>query len=171
MATVKQQNFCRMVYEAAKRLGEINPTFVAAQACLESSWGERTIGKYNCFGITKGTGWKGKVILSPTTEIFSSNAVKFTYPERVTKITPIGGGKYRYSCYRYFKDFESMEQCLEEHLRLFKKPGYKDAWPYRKDAREFAKRIADNVGCKYATAPTYYKTMCAMIASVERIVR
>lgn len=170
MATAKQQQFCRMVFDAAKKLNEISPYFVAAQACLESSWGARTIGKYNCFGITVGSNWNGKKVLSATTEIFTRKDVTFKWPERVTKVTPIGNGRYRYSCLRYFKDFESMEQCLEEHLRLFKKSGYADAWPYRKDAREFAKRIADNQGCKYATAPTYAKTMCDMIASVERII-
>lgn len=170
MATEKQKAFCRMVFNAAKNMNEINPYFVAAQACLESSWGARMIGKYNCFGITIGSNWNGKKILSPTTEVFSRKDVKFKWPERVVSIKAGSNGKYVYSCFRYFKDFDSMEQCLEEHLRLFKKPGYADAWPYRKDAREFAKRIADNKGCKYATAPTYYKTMCDMISSVERII-
>ena len=54
---------------------------------------------------------------------------------------------------------------------MFKKPGYNDAWPYRKNAREFAKRIVNNVGCKYATDPNYATTMNAMIESVERIIK
>lgn len=170
MATIEQQEFCKTVFGAAKKLNEINPYFVAAQACLESSWGKAVIGRYNCFGITKGSNWTGKTKLVLTTEIFSTATVKFTAPEKVVSITKTASGKYRYKVYRLFKDFDTMEQCLEEHLRIFRKSGYSDAWPYRKDAREFARRISDAKGCKYATDPNYAKTMSAMIASVERIV-
>ena len=135
MATIQQREFCKAIYEAAKKLNIISPTFVTAQACLESAWGAKKIGQYNIFGITKNK-----------------------------------SGKYVYKVYRYFKNFHSYEECLQEHLRILQKPGYADAWPYRKNAREFAKRIADNKGSKYATDPNYYKTMCAMISSVEKIV-
>lgn len=170
MATEKQRAFCKAVYEAAVRINEISPVFVAAQACLESGWGAHIIGRYNCFGITKGSGWTGKTVLVLTTEVFQSANVRFTPPEKVVGINKTSGGRYRYRVYRLFKDFDSWDDCLREHLRLFKKPGYADAWPYRRNAREFAKRIADNRGSKYATDPNYYRTMSAMIASVEKIV-
>lgn len=171
MATAKQQEFCKMVYNAAKNINEISPVFVAAQACLESSWGANVIGKYNCFGITKGSKWTGKTILVLTHEVFSTANVKFNVPESVVSITKRKDGRYDYKVKRLFKDFDTMEECLREHLRIFKKPGYADAWPYRKNAREFARRIADNKGCKYATAPNYAQTMSSMISSVERIVK
>lgn len=170
MATDKQKQFCRAIYNAAKNINEISPIFVAAQACLESAWGARVIGKYNCFGITKGSNWTGKTVLVLTSEVFKSPSVRFNPPEKVVSITKTSSGNYRYKVYRLFKDFSSWEDCLREHLRLFQKPGYTDAWAYRKNPREFAKRIADNKGCKYATDPNYYKTMCAMISSVEHII-
>lgn len=172
MATERQKKFCIEIYEAAKRLNEISPVFVAAQACLESGWGVRESGINNCFGITRGSNWpKEKCSLVLTTEIFNRANVRFTLPEKVKSIKRKAVGKYEYKVYRLFKDFDSWDECLKEHLRLFQKPGYADAWPYRKDAREFAKRIVNNVGCKYATDPNYAKTMSAMISSVERIVK
>lgn len=171
MANSEQTDFCRKVYHAAEKINEINPVFVAAQACLESNWGQKKIGNYNIFGITKGSQWTGKTVLVLTTEIFSNDKIRFKQPEKVVSITKIANNRYKYKCYRLFKDFNSLEDCLREHLRLFKKSGYVDAWAYRKNAREFAKRIVDNKGCKYATAPNYYKVMSAMIDSVERIIR
>ena len=171
MATKQQQDFCKEVYNAACKINEISPVFVAAQACLESSWGAKRVGKYNLFGITKGTGWTGKTVLVLTSEVFPTTNKKFAAPEKVVGVIKRRDGRYQYKVYRLFKDFDSMGDCLKEHLRLFKKPGYNDAWPYRKNAREFAKRIVNNVGCKYATDPNYATTMNAMIESVERIVK
>lgn len=171
MATKQQQDFCKEVYNAACKINEISPVFVAAQACLESSWGKNKVGRYNVFGITKGSNWTGKTVLVLTSEVFNSPNVKFASPEKVVSIFKRKDGRYQYKVYRLFKDFDSMGDCLKEHLRLFKKPGYNDAWPYRKNAREFAKRIVNNVGCQYATDPNYATTMNAMIESVERIVK
>ena len=170
MATKQQQDFCKEVYKAACKVNEISPVFVAAQACLESSWGTRRVGRYNLFGITKGTRWTGKKVLVLTSEVFATPNKKFTAPEKAVSVIKRRDGRYQYKVYRLFKDFSSLEDCLKEHLRLFEKPGYADAWPYRKNAREFAKRIADNKGCKYATDPHYAETMEAMISSVEIIV-
>lgn len=170
MATKQQQDFCKEVYKTSCKINEISPVFVASQACLENSWGAKRVDKYNLFGITKGTGWSGKTVLVLTSEVFPTPNKKFAAPEKVVSVIKRRDGRYQYKVYRLFKDFASMEDCLREHLRLFKKPGYQDAWPYRKNAREFAKRIADNKGCKYATDPHYAETMEAMIRSVERIV-
>lgn len=170
MATEVQKKFCREVYDAAKEMDVISPVFVAAQACLESNWGASKIGEYNIFGITRGSWPVERCILVTTTEVFSVANKTFTPPEKVLSIKRKAVGKYIYKVRRYFKNFASYKECLQEHLRLFQAPGYADAWPYRKNAREFARRIVDNVGSKYATAPNYAKTMEAMIASVERIV-
>lgn len=171
MATAQQKEFCKDIYNAAKRINEIDPIFVAAQACYESGWGDSKIGDYNIFGITRGSWPVERCILVTTTEVFSVANKRFTPPEKVLKITRKAVGKYVYKVKRYFKNFRSYDECLQEHLRLFQKSGYADAWPYRKNAREFAKRIVNNQGCKYATDPNYYKTMCAMISSVEKIVK
>lgn len=160
--------FCKWVYSTAIKATDINPLFVTAQAALESGWGKSCIGHYNLFGITKGTNWTGKTILVTTHEVFSTTEVKFTAPEEVIGISRIGANRYRYTVKRLFKDFQSLEECLSEHSRIFQKPGYADAWPYRKSAFEFAKRISNGGACKYATDPNYYATMCAMIHSVEK---
>lgn len=172
MATQQQKNFCKTIYHAAEKLNEISPVFVAAQACLESGWGAHKIGNYNIFGITKGSNWPAdRCVLVLTTEVFKTANVKFNPPEKVVSIQRKAVGKYVYKVYRFFKNFSSYEECLEEHLRIFKKSGYADAWPYRKNAREFAKRISDLNGWRYATDPNYYKTMCSMISSVEKIIK
>ena len=165
-----KDKFVQWVYPAAQRASDINPVFVTAQAALESGWGKSVIGKYNLFGITKGSNWTGKTILVETHEVFRTPDVHFVAPEKVLSIQNLPSGMYRYRVKRLFKDFSSLENCLSEHLRILQKPGYADAWPYRKSAKEFARRISDCVGCKYATDPNYYKTMCVMIDTVNKLV-
>lgn len=74
-----------------------------------------------------------------------------------------------YTVYRLFKDFDSLADCLAEHSRLLQKPGFADAWPYRHDAEEFARRICDNRGSKYATSPDYLRQMLSLIVSVRKM--
>jgi flagellum-specific peptidoglycan hydrolase FlgJ len=163
-----KNEFCKWVYLEAIKATDISPVFVTAQAALESGWGKSCIGNYNLFGITKGSNWTGKTILITTHEIFPRTDVKFTAPEEVIGINRLEDGRYKYTVKRLFKDFQSLEECLSEHSRIFQKPGYADAWPYRNQRFEFARRIVNNVGCKYATDPNYYNTMCAMIKSVQK---
>ncbi|MEI3554442.1 MAG: hypothetical protein V8Q54_07235 [Alistipes senegalensis] len=60
-----------------------------------------------------------------------------------------------------------MEQRLDNHLELLRRPGYPDAWPYR-DAflKDFARRLVDGTGAKYATAPDYAEAMASVIDNV-----
>ena len=44
---------------------------------------------------------------------------------------------------------------------------YADAWPYRKVAKEYVRRIVDSVGSKYATDPNYVDTMYKVIEMVK----
>ena len=78
--------------------------------------------------------------------------------------------KYYYTVDRLFRDYDSLASCLADHTRILQKPGYADAWPYRHDAEEFARRIADNVGCKYATDPFYINSITKLIRQVRGIV-
>ena len=64
------KEFAQWVYDAAKSL-DIDPIFVTAQAALETGWGKSRIGKYNLFGITKGT-WTGRTQLVKTREVHST---------------------------------------------------------------------------------------------------
>ena len=171
MATKKEQiDFIKAVYPAAYRLysekDSINPVFVTAQAALETGWKVKGAGN-NIFGITKGSSWQGKTELVLTTEIFNSPTVTFKEPERVVGVEPVSGGKYRYRVYRLFRSYNMLEDCLDDHINVLRGKGYADAWAYRKDAKEFARRIVDAVGPKYATGPNYASVMCSTIDTIN----
>lgn len=177
MATKKEQiDFVKQIYPASKRLYEsnpdntLNPLFVTAQAALETGWKIRGIDN-NIFGITVGSSWKGNRKLVQTSEVFSVPNKKFTSPEEVLSVVPIGNDKYRYSVKRFFRVYESLEDCLADHLSLLKKPMYADAWAYKNNPIEYAKRLVDDTGAKYATDPNYAKTMASVIRMVENIVK
>ena len=172
MARKEQIEFVRKIYPAAARLyrsGGVHPLFVTAQAALETGWKIKGIGN-NIFGITKGSKWTDPVSLELTTEYFKTPSVKIKAPERVVSIEHVGPCKYKYRVYRYFRNFASLDECLDNHLDLLRKPGYADAWPYRDDPKEFARRLVDDTGAKYATAPTSAEVMAGIIAPEARIV-
>lgn len=170
MATREQIGFAKRVYAAAKRANqEIDPAFVTAQAILETGWGKKVIGTANLFGITKGSQWKGKIVMVKTHEYYNTPNFKPTPPDKLVSVCKVAGKqRWYYTMMRAFKDFDTIEDCLREHLRLFQKPGYKDAWPYRKDPFRFAYLICDEVGCKYATDPSYLTTITSLIKTVRR---
>jgi flagellar protein FlgJ len=176
MATKNEQiAFVKTIYPAAKALWEkqdsINPLFVTAQAALETGWRLSDDGTNNLFGITKGSSWTGGTKLCPTVEYFSTPDKSFNRPEWVVSVEKIGEGRYKYRVCRLFRVYDSIEGCLNDHLAVLRKSGYADAYGYRNDPKEFAKRISDSTGAKYATAPNYAATMGSMIDSVERIVK
>jgi len=168
----KQITFVKRIYPAAVRLyeaGGISPLFVTAQAALETGWKDSGIGN-NIFGITKGS-WTGATSLELTTEYFCSPNIKFNAPERVVSIEQVAPGRYKYRVKRLFRVYDSIDACLDDHLALLRKPMYSDAWAYRNDPKEYARRLVDNTGAKYATAPNYAETMASVIDTVERIVK
>lgn len=160
--------FVKWLYPAAIK-GEISPIFVVAQAALESGWGKSIIGKYNLFGITKGS-WKGKTLLVTTTEIFNTNTVKFNLPEQVLSITALSSGKFKYSVKRLFRDYDSLEDCLSDHFAILKQPHFLHAMPFKNDPIKFVEAIQAG-RMKYATDPSYVSTMKKIIAMVEREVK
>lgn len=160
--------FVKWLYPAAKK-GEINPVFVVAQAALETGWGKSCIGRYNLFGITKGS-WTGKTLLVTTTEILNTNTVKFAAPEQVLSITPLPSGKFRYSVKRLFRDYDTLEQCLADHFAILKQPHFSHAWAHRNDPVKFIEQLqAGNM--KYATDPNYVATMKKMFVMVEKSIK
>lgn len=165
---MKVNEFVKWLYPAAKK-GEISPVFVVAQAALETGWGKSKIGEYNLFGITKGS-WTGKTQLVTTTEILSTNAVKFTPPEQVLSITPLPSGKFRYSVKRLFRDYDTLEQCLSDHFAILSKPHFTHAWPYRNNPVKFVEQLQAGK-MKYATDPNYVATMKKMFAMVEKAIK
>lgn len=169
MATTMQREFAKKVYAAAKEATDISHIFVTAQAILETGWGHSRVGRFNLFGITSGSNWAGKTALVKTHEFLSRPDVKFQEPEKVLSVCKIKTGQYYYTVLRLFKDFDSLQDCLKEHSRLLQKPGYADAWPYRHDPEQFAHRICNNVGCKYATSPVYQQRLLYLINTVRKI--
>lgn len=167
---MKVNDFVKWIYPQAKAMGGISPVFVTAQAALESGWGKSTIGN-NLFGITRGSSWKGAVQLVTTTEYFSRPDVSFRAPEEVLGVKQVGDKRYKYTVKRLFRDYDTVADCLADHLAILKKPGYKDAWPYRNDPREYVRRIQDAVGSKYATSPDYVDTMDKLFRMVEDAAR
>ena len=168
MATKKQQiEFVKAVYPAAYNLykcDSIHPVFVTAQAALETGWKLNKPG--NLFGITKGS-WNGETALLYTREVHKTETVKYYAPERVVSVMPHKDGGFEYYLYRLFRVYDSMEACLDDHMSTLKGKGYQDAWPYRKDAKEYAKRVVDVVGSKYATDPDYASVMSGVIDTIE----
>ena len=172
MATAAQCKFAREVYAAAKACTDIAPEFVTAQAILESGWGRSKIGKYNLFGVTRGSSWTGNTVLVRTHEYFATANRMFIHPEKVIAVAySKTKKKYLYTVDRLFRDYDSLADCLADHTRILQKPGYADAWPYRHDAEEFARRLADCTGCKYATDPFYGNTITKLIRQVRGIVK
>lgn len=167
---MKVNDFVKWIYPQAKAMNEIDPVFVTAQAALESGWGKSAIGN-NLFGITKGSSWSGAVQLVNTTEYFSRPDVTFRAPEKVMSVIKVNEKRYKYSVKRLFRDYDTVSGCLVDHLAILKKPGYADAWPHRNDARQFVRRIVDNIGAKYATAPNYVETMDKIFVMVEKAVK
>lgn len=166
---MRVSEFVKWIYPQAKKMGEIDPVFVTAQAALESGWGKSAIGN-NLFGITKGSTWQGAVQLVNTTEYFTTSNVTFNAPEKVMSVTKIGEKRYKYAVKRLFRDYDSVADCLTDHLAILKKSGYADAWPYRKDARQYVRKIVDNIGSKYATSPDYVQTMDKVFRMIENVV-
>lgn len=161
------KDFVNWIYPAAERLGEISPLFVTAQAALESGWGKSAIGN-NLFGITKGSSWNGPVELVTTTEYFNRPDVSFKAPEKVLFVQDLGNGRYKYKVNRLFRQYDTVDECLQDHLAILRKPGYADAWPYRNDPEKFVEKIQDTVGARYATAPDYVDIMKSMFRSVNK---
>ena len=167
---MKVNEFVRWIYPQAEALGEISPVFVTAQAALESGWGRSAIGN-NLFGITKGSGWTGPVRLVTTTEWFSRPDVKFKEPEEVLQVAQKGHRRYKYTVRRLFRDYATVGDCLRDHLAILRKPGYADAWPYRKDPKRYVRHLMDAVGSRYATSPDYVDTMDRLFVMVEKAVQ
>lgn len=161
------KEFAKIIYAAAEKCSDISPLFITAQAALESGWGKSKVGEYNLFGITKGS-WTGKTILIQTTEIHSTDSVKYNVPEKCLAITKLASGKYRYSVMRLFRDYGSLEACLSDHLVILQKPHFDHAWAYRKSPEIFVEKLQSGK-MKYATDPNYASSIKAVIKTVQKL--
>ena len=166
--TVKE--FVNWIYPQAELVKDLSPLFVTAQAALESGWGKAAIGN-NLFGITKGSTWKGETKLVTTTEYFSSPSIRFESPEKVISVTRVKPNCYKYKVKRLFRMYDSVAECLRDHLAILKKPQFADAWPDRYDPRKYVVKLQDSVGLRYATAPDYVSTINKIYTMIEAVLK
>ncbi|MDE5638158.1 MAG: glucosaminidase domain-containing protein [Alistipes sp.] len=167
------EDFVRLVYPAACRSSAksgISPLFITAQAALESGWGRRRIGRWNLFGITRGS-WTGPCVAVETTEYFRRPDVRFSPPEEVLSVERLDDGRYRYRVRRLFRDYPTLEAAIDDHCAVLRGSGFADAWPHRADPEAFVERLQDSVGSRYATSPDYVDVMRRMFATVARLLR
>ena len=160
------KDFVKWLYPLAAKNGEISATFIVAQAALESGWGKSKVGENNLFGVTRGS-WKGKTVLITTTEFLSTPNRTFAPPEEVISVTKVNDTRYKYKVKRLFRDYDTIEECLEDHFAILKKPHFAHAWPHRHSPERFVEQLQAKE-MKYATSPTYVATMKQMFRTVER---
>lgn len=135
--------------EAAARATGVPAHFILGHAALESGWGAREIPaangnpSYNLFGIKAGSGWKGGVAETLTTEYQNGLAVK------------------RSERFRAYADYT---EAFADYARLLK-ARYGEAVGAAGDAQAFGQALATG---GYATDPDYAAKLNRVIASVER---
>ena len=165
---MKPTEFKRTYYPTIERVCAetgLNPLFVAAQAALESGWGDHAIGN-NLFGITAGDKWTGKRRTERTFEYFSDDRQSGRF-EKVYSITRTSDGRYRYEVDRKFRDYDTPEEGIRDHAKVLSAKRYAVAWAYRNDITRLAYEIAK---AGYCTAePAAYADLISKIARmIER---
>ena len=113
---MKPADFKRHYYPAIERVCAetgLAPLFVAAQAALESGWGDSSIGN-NLFGITAGDKWTGRRQTVRTFEYFPDDRQGGRF-KKVYSITPLRDGRFRYEVDRDFRDYDTLEQAVRDH--------------------------------------------------------
>lgn len=152
--------------EAACRESGLNPLFVAAQAALETGWGQKAIGR-NLFGITHGKGWRGAVRIVRTTEYLPDDRQGNRFI-KVHSIERLPDGRYKYTVDRAFRDYPSVRDCLLDHFRVLSGSRYKAAFAHVNDVYRFALEIAR---AGYCTAPPeeYAQSIASIAKTLERL--
>ena len=158
---MNKTEFVRLVHGSCS--GEVDPIFITAQAILESGWGAHAIGKYNLFGVKRGS-WKGAYKLVNTREVLCRGDLKLVPPEKVLSCTPRPDGKFEYRCLMAFRDYSSLEEALKDHEEVLR--GFPKAWPFRKDGKRFVEELQRGAR-KYATDPNYVKVITSLFTSVK----
>lgn len=166
---MKPADFKRHYYPAIERVCAetgLDPLFVAAQAALESGWGDSSIGN-NLFGITAGDKWTGRRQTVRTFEYFPDDRQGGRF-KKVYSITPLRDGRFRYEVDRDFRDYDTLEQAVRDHAAILSSHRYLPAMDYKNDVARFAYEIAK---AGYCTAdPAEYADLISSIARMlERV--
>ena len=172
--SAESEKFIREVYPEAKKMLIFSPVFTTAQGGLESGWGIHRVGNFGLFGEKCGGNWKGKKVLVTTTEIARTENelayFKKVLPE-IINVTPLATkGYYKIICKDWFKDFDSIKDCLDNHYALLTGTNFKHALVNAKDPIAFVKDLQDNKH-NYATALNYVPLMCSLFNMVESTVK
>lgn len=129
--------------KTAAELG-VSPKALVAQACLETGWGRRLIGRqtgevsHNLFGIKAGGSWKGDAVKSGTHEYVGGVRVN----ERAA-----------------FRAYGSAAESFADYARLMKRERYSGALAAGTDVHGFARGL-QRAG--YATDPAYANKITAI---------
>lgn len=135
--------------ETGRRLG-VSPDILAAQAALESGWGQRPIRQsdgrdtHNLFGIKAGGAWQGDSASIATTEY--EGGAKLTRSERFRSYANPGEA---------FRDFGRL---------LLDNPRYKGALNTGSDIAAYARGLAQG---GYATDPQYAAKLARIAARLQ----
>ncbi len=137
--------------QASKQLG-VSPVSLIAQAALETDWGQRMplaasgASSHNLFGMKAGADWPGASALGRTQEYSGGVGTTIDAP---------------------FRAYGSTGQCFEDYVALLRnRPRYAAALGTGNDVQAFATALQRG---GYATDPTYAQKVCAVAASVSRI--
>lgn len=139
-----QQDFIAMAFKAAEEAvrkgAPINAAIAAAQAALESAYGNSQLCKVanNLFGIKAGKSWKGEVVEFGTSEFD---------PDR---------GMYKTRA--VFRKYDSWAHCFEDYGKIIGRLSwYKDAVAAKDDPVGFILGLAAKPGKEpgWATDPRY----------------
>jgi flagellar protein FlgJ len=143
------QRVAPLAAEAAAKLG-VAPDLLAAQAALESGWGQRPIrhadgsDSHNLFGIKAGASWRGEVAQVQTTEYEQGQAVA------------------RHEGFRAYADpaaaFRDFTQLLLDN------PRYRGALQAGADAQAYAQALQRG---GYASDPAYADKLQRVVAQVR----
>ncbi len=135
------EGFLQQIWGLAKRAGEalgVDPKAVAAQATLETGWGQRLIRDHegisgnNLFGIKAGSDWDGERVGVRTLEYEN------------------GLPKQRHAQFRAYPD---LQQGFQDYVDFLKNsPRYREALNGVRDAVDFARSLQE---AGYATDPDY----------------
>lgn len=162
----KVEDFIEKYYRyALQSEDDINiPTlFTLAQAALETGWGGKSISN-NLFGITADSNWDGKKQLVDTFEIHDNPDVK--YP-KIKSIEKQDDGTYRYEVQRWFRAYDDVAECFNDHNKFLLKSRYRKAFNHIDDPKKFATEVAD---AGYATGRNYAKVLHDIIDRIKVVI-
>ncbi len=146
-----QSDFIVMAFkateEAVSKGAPINPAIAAAQAALESAYGNSFLCREanNLFGIKAGKAWQGKVIELPTKEFDAARGM--------------------YSTVARFRKYDSWADCFRDYGEIIGRLSwYKDAVVAKDDPVGFILGLAAKPGREpgWATDPRYVEKVLSV---------